>query len=145
MTSDTQWYSHHSEVPLGAWRWAPEFLPIEMADRKTGELLCVPVFMDWLLELRIRYAAPMIITSGHRTAAHQQILPGFRTTGSHVDGQAVDVRVYGPRAHRLLALACQLKVKGVGVHQTGEHRLRYLHLDMWDKAPEGARPFIWSY
>lgn len=138
-------YAHWSDVPENDWHWAPWFLPNELADSRDGSLVIVPAFMNWLLAVRLCYNRPMIISSGYRTPQHQQILPGGRTTGSHVSAEAVDVKVYGPHAHELQKVAHHLDVIGMGVHQTDEHASRYLHLDMWDDAPEGVRPNLWSY
>ena len=58
---------------------------------------------------------------------------------------AVDVLVSGEDAHRLIKIAMGQGAKGIGVQQKGPHDKRYLHLDMWSKAPEGLRPWVWSY
>ncbi|MGI9493892.1 MAG: D-Ala-D-Ala carboxypeptidase family metallohydrolase [Geminicoccaceae bacterium] len=139
-----KWYRHYSEVPKSEWPWV-NFTSEEMADSKTGEVLVDPAFMNWLQGVRTDYGHPVIVTSGHRTPAHQQTLPGSRITGSHVDAQAVDIKVYGFRARTLIGVACAHSVMGIGVHQTGDINSRYLHLDMWTKAPPSVRPYIWSY
>lgn len=128
----------------GAWPW-PNFTPREMADRKTGELYLDIAFMNWLQDLRQLYGRPMIISSGYRTSTHQKTLPGGRSTGSHVDGMAADIGVYGEHAWELQKMAYAMDVLGVGVSQTGNYRSRYLHLDRWTTAPEGTRPNCWSY
>ena len=132
------------DFPRDLWRW-PNFTPEEMADNRSGDLLIVPAFMDWLQVVRYQYGRPMHITSGYRTPQHQQLLPGGRITGAHVDGMAVDVKVYGSHALELIKVACANDVMGLGVSQSGNHRSRYLHLDMWDKASAGVRPGMWSY
>lgn len=131
---------------IGDFKWCwPHFRPYEMACRGTDELLVVPSFMDWLEGVRHVYDQGMVITAGYRTPGHQETLPDARRTGAHVDGMAVDVKVSGEDAHRLLKVALSRGAQGVGVKQTGEHGRRYLHLDMWSKAPEGLRPRVWSY
>lgn len=140
----TPWFKHHSEVSDQEWPW-PNFTPKEMADRKSGELLIDPNFMNWLQTVREEYALPMHITSGYRTPEHQQLLPGGRISGAHVDAMAVDVKVYGWHAHKLISVACDLGAFGIGVHQHGNYRNRYLHLDRWTKSPENTRPMLWSY
>ncbi|MEZ5935808.1 MAG: D-Ala-D-Ala carboxypeptidase family metallohydrolase [Alphaproteobacteria bacterium] len=125
------------------WRW-PHFLPSEMACSQTDELLVVPAFMDWLEGVRHVFGQPMVVTSGYRTAAHQERLTG-RATGAHVDGMAVDVLISGQAAHRLAKIALSQGAQGIGVCQTGPRDQRYLHLDCWVKAPAGLRPWIWSY
>ena len=139
-----KFYGHFVDVPASEWRWK-NFTPREMADSRDHSLLLVPAFMDWLQVVRNIYRRPMVVTSGFRTPEHQQTLPGFRTTGSHVHGMAVDIKIYGPYALDLIGVACAQGVMGVGIHQEGDILSRYVHLDMWNKGPEGVRPNIWSY
>ena len=131
---------------LGDFRWCwPHFRPYEMRCRGNDELLVVPTFMDWLEGVRHVYGQGMVITSGYRTPGHQATLPGARRTGAHDDGIAVDVLVSGEDAFRLIKIAMGQGAAGIGVQQKGAHEKRYLHLDMWTKAPEGVRPRVWSY
>jgi hypothetical protein len=59
---------------------------------------------------------------------------------------AVDVRVYGERAHRLMEVAFAYGVMGIGVYQGPgtPYASRFIHLDRWTRAPEGLRPRPWS-
>ena len=125
------------------WTW-PHFTPAEMADSETGELVIVPAFMDWLEGVRHVFRRPMRISSGHRTAAHQWRISGKRS-GAHVDGMAVDVLVSGRDAYDLERIAFSQNVLGVGRNQKGPIDQRYVHLDVWTKAPEDRRPAVWSY
>lgn len=125
------------------WRWR-FFSAAEMADRDSGELAVAPGFMDWLDGVREAFGQPMAVSSGYRTPLHQFQLTG-RRRGAHVDGMAADILVQGEAAHRLLAIAMAHGVMGVGISQTGPMAKRYLHLDMWTRAPAGTRPRVWSY
>lgn len=127
------------------WRW-PNFTPKEMADRQSGELVIVPYFMNWLQGLRTEFGRAMVVTSGYRTSTHQQSIDG-RSTGAHVDGMAADIRIANPFAHDLARLAFNMGALGVGVHQdpATPREERYIHLDLWMRAPTGARPALWSY
>ncbi len=136
-------YRNHAEVSPSDWPWR-FFSPAEMADRESGELLIVPDFMDWLMEVRQAFGKPMIVTSGYRAPLHQWQISG-RRTGAHVDGMAVDVKVAGEDAHMLLRVVYGHGVLGVGVSQLGPIEKRYLHLDRWLKAPPGLRPRPWNY
>ena len=131
------------DFPSGDWRWR-HFSPREMADRETGELVVVPHFLDWLETVRETFGQPMMITSAYRTEQSQFYATG-RRTGAHVDGMAVDVLCSGADAERLERVAIQRGVLGRGVMQKGPHHKRYLHLDLWTKAPPGIRPRLWSY
>lgn len=143
MIASAAWFPHWNSVPAGEWRWR-HFKPREMADRDSGSLVLIPAFMDWLESVRQAYDRPMIITSGCRTPLNQFALTG-RRTGAHVDGMAVDVLVNGEGAELLERVAIDMGVLGRGVMQAGPHHKRYLHLDLWTKAPEGMRPRLWSY
>ncbi|MGI9499414.1 MAG: D-Ala-D-Ala carboxypeptidase family metallohydrolase [Geminicoccaceae bacterium] len=136
-------YRNHAEVEPHEWPWR-HFLPVEMADRTTGELVVAQDFMDWLEAIRLAYGKPIVLNSGYRTPLHQWELTG-RYTGAHVDGMAGDVRVWGEDAHMLLRVAYGHGVLGVGVSQIGPVEKRYVHLDRWTKAPEGLRPRLWNY
>ena len=131
--------------PGVVWRWK-DFTPEEMADRDSGELVIVPAFMDWLQGLRSCFDRAMPVSSGYRTAAHQRRIDG-RETGAHVDAMAADILIANPHGHQLAKLAFAFGALGVGVHQDPEtpRGQRYIHLDCWSSAPEGARPALWSY
>jgi hypothetical protein len=135
---------HYSDLQGLRWRWSPYFTPKEMAD-PTGLLVVVPDFMDWLVAVRIAVDMPMIINDATRVPA-RQIQKSGRAIGSHVDGMAVDVRVYGERAHRLMETAFAYGVMGIGVYQGPDtpFEKRFIHLDRWTNAPEGLRPRPWS-
>ena len=134
-----------AEVKRQEWPW-PSFTPEEMACSLTGRLEYDPDFMNWLQALRYIHGKPMTISSGYRSPEHQKTLPGGRTTGAHVDGMAVDVKVFGQDAHSLVKLALGIGALGVGVHQTGPWYNRYIHIDRWT-SPEGLkhRPSLWNY
>jgi hypothetical protein len=136
--------AHSSNLQGLIWRWHPYFTPKEMAD-PTGLLVVVPDFMDWLLAVRIAFDYRMIINDGTRTPA-RQVLKSGSPIGAHVDGMAVDVRVYGERAHRLMEVAFAYGVMGIGVYQgpSTPYASRFIHLDRWTRAPEGLRPRPWS-
>ena len=136
-------FEHHTLVKPDQWRW-PKFTPEEIADSTTGAIRIDPDFLDWLSDVRRIFDQPMIVTSAYRTPQHQESISGLRT-GSHVDGQAADIHVFGESAHKLLRVASGMGVLGIGVQQTGVRRSRYLHLDRWTKAPAGVRPTVWSY
>ena len=59
--------------------------------------MVVPAFLDWLETVRHAYGKPIIVNDATRPAARQQRKSG-RTTGSHVDGMAIDARVHGEDA-----------------------------------------------
>lgn len=135
--------THFSDLRGLHWRW-PHFRPIELADVETGELIVVPAFLDWLEGVRHVYDRPMIINDATRTP-ERQFRHSERLTGSHVDGMAVDVKVHGADAEQLERIAIAQGVLGRGIYQNGDRPIykRFLHLDMWTKAPAGVRPMLW--
>ena len=134
----------HFALYRHAWPWI-HFTREEMADDDTGQLVVVPAFMDWLEEVRTAFDRRMVLNDATRPPARQQRHSG-RVTGSHVDGMAVDVRVHGEHAERLERIAIEKGVLGRGVYQNGRTPIekRFLHLDLWTKAPPGLRPRLWS-
>lgn len=100
-----------------------------------------------LYRLRDRYGKPLNITSAGRCPAHDEELRDGKSRGTHsLVLAAVDTKVWGDDAIRLLKLAIELGFTGFGVQQKGPHRTRFLHLD--DATPEeysNPRPWIWSY
>jgi hypothetical protein len=136
---------HFTQLRGLVWRW-PHFSPAELADMETGEVVVVPVFLDWLEEVRTEHDRPIIVTDASRTKDRQFRLTG-RYTGAHPDGMALDAGCHGEDAERLERIAIGKGVLGRGVQQSGALplRKRYLHLDNWTKAPPGLRPRLWSY
>lgn len=106
-----------------------------------------PEFMHFLEQMRERADFPFIITSGARCADYNFKITGKRD-GAHVRGLAADIKVYGERALKVVELALQYGMTGLGINQKdgGILDLRYIHVD---SVPAGDpvihRPMIWSY
>jgi zinc D-Ala-D-Ala carboxypeptidase len=100
--------------------------------------------MSKLEKLRIKFNTPMIITSAYRHPAHNMAIGGARHS-AHTKGQAVDVSVSGKDALRLVRLALEQGMTGIGVAQRGPHDKRFIHLDDLEDTHETPRPWIWSY
>tara|TARA_R110000822_G_scaffold1244_9_gene5594 strand:- start:440 stop:811 length:372 start_codon:yes stop_codon:yes gene_type:complete len=118
------------------------FKESELADRKTGECLMDPFFMDKIMSLRRKFAAPMQITSGYRSKETNAAVGGADTS-AHLYGKAVDVLIRGGDAYRLVQLAIAEGFTGIGVSQKGSSR--FIHLDTMPNSAEQPRPTIWSY
>jgi len=107
-----------------------------------------PAFMVALLLLRRDLGFPFAINSGYRCALHPVEAAKRDGPGTHTDGVAADVLVWGPRAARLYVEAWGAGFTGLGLHQDLLQALssRYLHLD---RAPAGPRrpevPWTWTY
>ena len=113
-----------------------------------GELMCHcgkcgradmdPGFMEWLVRVREEFDEPMVLTSAFRCPDWNERVSHTGRDGPHTTGKAVDVAIAGPAARRLMEVAIERGVKGIGVKQTGRWGSRFLHLDLL-----GYR--VWSY
>lgn len=102
-----------------------------------------PVFMRHLGTLRKHFDAPIIISSGYRCAKRNEEVGG-KPDSAHLLGLAVDIRIEGAEARRLLGLAIAHDFQGIGVLQHGAKR--FLHLDDAPDVPGiRPRPWLWSY
>jgi len=96
-------------------------------------------FMQSLISLRELLNEPVKVSSAFRCEAYDKSIGG---KGAHSTGKAVDITCSGSKAHRILGLAMELGMTGVGISQRGAHSARFIHLD----TTEGAtRPWVWSY
>ncbi len=128
------------DVAADRWNW-PNFSPEEMACRGDGSLTIDVGFMDRLQSLRERVGFALPVTSGYRSPAHDRAVGG---AGVHPSGQAADIQIAGADAWRLLEVAFTLHFAGIGVHQRGPYRDRFIHIDDL-KSEDHPRPRIWSY
>jgi len=122
-------------------RW-PNFKESEFRCKHTGKCHMDSTFMDRLQRLRTAFGRPMVVTSGYRDASHPAEA-AKTTTGSHQLGRAVDIRVTGPDAFRLVTMAPEFGFTGIGVQQKGN--VRFIHLDDLPPGVGFVRPTIWSY
>ena len=120
------------------WSDYPNFSENEFRCKHTGKVEMVPEFMQRLQGLRKAYGSPMVVTSGYRAPEHP-IEARKASPGEHSTGRAVDIRVRGAEAVRLIALAHLAGFTRIGVQQKGEGR--FIHLGDSQNFPPG----IWSY
>jgi len=100
-------------------------------------------FQDRLEVLRVRYGAPLAVTSGARCPDYNEKVAHTGRTGPHTQGRAVDISISGHEAFRLLSLAVVMGFTGIGISQKGTSR--FLHLDDLPEVPGQPRPWVWSY
>lgn len=110
-----------------------------------GQMRMDAKFMPRLVQLRRLSGIELQVTSGYRCPQHNARVSGTGDSGPHTTGRAVDVRVRGKEALRIIDLAISLGFTGIGVMQRGPHDARYLHLDDLPAAPGQPRPWLWSY
>ena len=120
------------------------FTEQELACKGTDECDMHPEFMEKLIAVREDYNQPMIITSGYRHLAYNDTIGGAKNS-PHLYGRAVDVKVAGGDALRLIGAALRHGMTGVGVKQRGDHDRRFIHLDDMPQSDTHPRPWIWSY
>ena len=120
------------------------FTEEELACKGTDECDMHPEFMEKLIAVREDYNQPMIITSGYRHLAYNDTIGGAKNS-PHLYGRAVDIKVAGGDALRLIKMALRHGMTGVGVKQRGDHDRRFIHLDDKPQSDAHPRPWIWSY
>jgi uncharacterized protein YcbK (DUF882 family) len=102
-------------------------------------------FLRKLEELRLWYAQPMPLSSAYRCPKHNAEVSTTGRNGPHTTGRAVDVRVYGPDAFKLVKYAIHLGFTGIGLHQRGPVNLRFVHLDDLPDSEGCPRPRLFTY
>jgi hypothetical protein len=105
--------SRDPSVFFSNWRW-PNFKPEEFRCSHSGEYLLVPDFLDKVQMLRSTVAAPFVITSAYRHVSHPKERIK-RVPGSHNTGRAVDIALSGEDAWKLVVMAGQVGMTGIGV------------------------------
>jgi hypothetical protein len=98
-------------------------------------------FQDRIEALREAFGAPLVVCSGARCPDHNNAVSQTGLKGPHTVA-AVDFRIYGSEAFRLVALAFTLGFTGIEVCQAGPVARRFIHLD--DRRAHPG-PALWSY
>jgi len=102
-----------------------------------------PDLMNVIQELRNRCMFPLPINSAYRCPKHP-IESRKKKLGAHTQGLAVDIRVNGYKAWKVLMLAMQMGCfTGVGINQKGSRNARFIHLDI--SQDDIIRPTVWNY
>ena len=133
-------YGDWENVPEHAWVWS-NFTPYEMRCRGTGKISVVIEFMDRLQNLREVFGGPLVVTSGFRDPEYNNKISSTGLTGPHTTGRAVDIRISGEDVYSVVRLAYRFGFMGIGVHQRGDFKKRFIHLDDLTE----NRPRIWTY
>lgn len=120
----------------------PHFSIAELACPHCGEIDMDFDFMDKLEYVRTKYNRPMVVTSGYRCPEYNNQVSDTGLDGPHTTGKAVDIHVYGRNAHLLIWWAFDGGFQGIGVHQRGPYKERFVHFDTLEG---GHRPWIWTY
>lgn len=121
-------------------RW-PNFTEEELNCSFTGKenpnIIAFTQLMDRVQSLRDRVGIPFKVTSGYRDKSHPNEV--HKTSGGMHTKAAIDIQVPVEYCHRVLRLAFELGFTGVGVNLAGDHKYRFIHLDLREA------PRVWSY
>jgi uncharacterized protein YcbK (DUF882 family) len=100
-----------------------------------------PRFLDRLEVVREAMGRDLPVLAGYRCPEHDAAVGG---SGAHTTGRAVDIRICGTDALRLVATALRHGFTGIGVGQSGPSGGRAIHLDdlCGGRFP---RPRIWNH
>jgi len=98
--------------------------------------------MITLEAIRKKCGFPFTITSAYRDPTHP-IEAKKSKPGAHASGRAIDIAVRGDKALKLIRVAFEFGITGIGVQQKGGGR--FIHLDDLGLSEGFARPNIWSY
>jgi zinc D-Ala-D-Ala carboxypeptidase len=120
------------------------FTEDELKCKGTGRCEMNEGFMNALVRLRKVYGKPMAVSSGFRDPSYNKQIGGADNS-AHIYGKAVDIRVSGVDAWRIVNLAMQGGFTGIGVKQKGPVNERFIHLDTMSHDDGSPRPAIWSY
>jgi len=118
------------------------FTEDELKCSHTGECKMDESFMDKINIIRKVCDFPFTVTSAYRHPTHP-IEAKKSKAGSHASGRAIDIAVRGDKAHKLIEVALQYGMTGIGVAQKGSSR--FIHLDDLDAEGGYSRPTVWSY
>lgn len=97
-------------------------------------------FLEWMDSVREEYGSGLVVASGYRCPEYNDKISSTGLTGPHTTGKAIDIYIDRGEAHKLIQVAMNRGVRGLGVHQKGASG-RFIHLDMIDS----GRPTVWSY
>jgi zinc D-Ala-D-Ala carboxypeptidase len=114
----------------------------ELKCKHCGEVHMDEEFMEVLEDIRNAFGKPMYVNSGYRCPVHNSNVSSTGPTGPHTTGKAIDIRIYGYDAYRLIGIAYSHGITGIGVNQKGPMGRRFVHLDI---IHSDLRPRVWSY
>ena len=117
------------------------FSDLELRCTCCGENRMNESFLVRLQEIRDIFGVPMMLTSAYRCPDWNERQSNTKSrTGPHTTGRAVDVAVSHKDAIRLIRIALERGITGIGIKQHGDGR--FIHID---DLSDGIRPHVWSY
>lgn len=136
MTNDVLRYSSWRNVGN---EWPLEFFsPVEVADRRSGDIVLDVDFGLRVDELRRRFGSHVTVTSWYRTPWHDREIGG---KGNHTHGWAADLWPQNDDDYHFLQIAFDMNFLGIGINDGS-----FIHLDNnADYLRQGKRPALWTY
>jgi len=129
-------------MPAINWKdYAPYFRKEEFDCKHTGKNLMRKEFMDVMMQARVVYQKPIIITSGYRDPSHPVERIKDRP-GEHTYGLAADIDVSRVEAMDLMVIFYHLGIRRFGLDQKGPSR--FMHVGLGDKLL-GFPQSLWTY
>ncbi len=132
-------------------RW-PNFTAKEVAQRGFGweegdtPILIIPEFIDLVQAVRVACDFALPVSSWYRSNIYNKQVSTTGVNGPHTTGRAIDTKVFGEKAVKLIDVALNLGFSGIGISQKGPRSKRFIHLDnLEDDETPGPRDWIWSY
>ena len=116
------------------------FSSLELECQCCGENKMDEDFLVRLQNVRDQFGT-MHLSSAYRCPTHNHAVSSTGLLGPHTTGHAVDILVSSYDAIRLIKIAVECGMEGVGVMQRGPYPQRFVHLD---DLTIGVRPHIWS-
>lgn len=101
-------------------------------------------FMLTLDVIRERSGFPLVVLSGARCPAHNSKVASTGVEGPHTLGLAADVQATRLQAYRLVQMAIEAGITGIGINQD-KKSTGSVHLDKILGIPGYYRPLIWSF
>lgn len=121
----------------------PHFSNAELACKCGCGMLPAQDFMEKIERLRVSVGFALPVSSAARCPEHNAKVSSSGRDGPHTTGRAIDLAVFGSKAHLVLSTAVRMGFTGIGVQQKGGGR--FLHLDDLPAADRHPRPYVWSY
>ena len=118
------------------------FTEQELACKHTGKSGMDPLFMADVEALRGELGFPFVVSSAYRHPTHPvEAKKKDPNGGSHTQGKAIDIKVFGGKANELVAAAMKAGFHRIGVNQKGPYESRFIHIEKYtDK-----HRTMWSY
>lgn len=98
-------------------------------------------FMDIVEKIREEYGKPIILSSAYRCPEYNNKISSTGFDGPHTTGEAIDIKIFGDKAVKLIKLGLKYDMRRFGVNQKGNINLRFIHMDKVADKIE----WIWSY